>query len=96
MLVIEEKRRAERIPLEAPVLLANGSGVSRDMSESGIYFVTDQHLAPGSVVNLKVHLDFICPDKRVQFDCQIEVLRVEKAGDKFGVAASLAECWYVN
>lgn len=96
MPVSEEKRRAERIHLEAPVMLANGSGLSRDISESGIYFVTDQHLAPGSVINLTVHLDFICPGKRLHFDCRGEILRVEQAGDQYGVAASLAECWYVN
>ena len=40
--MLQEKRREERIQLETTVLLANGRGTSRDISNSGIYFLTEQ------------------------------------------------------
>ena len=92
----DEKRREERLRLEVPVMLANGMGMSRDISGSAIYFVTEQFLPPGSSVNFSVHLDHACPGKPLQLDCRGEVLRVEAAGKKFGIAASLGECWCVN
>ena len=92
----EEKRREERIRLEVPVMLANGVGMSRDISGSAIYFVTEQFLPPGSAVNFSVRLDHACPGKPLQLDCRGQVLRVEAAGEKFGIAASFSECWCVN
>jgi len=92
----KEKRGEERIRLEVPVLLANGTGVSRDISGSAIYFVTEHALSPGRTVTFSVHLDYACPGKPVQLDCRGQVLRVEAAGGKFGIAASLGECWYVH
>jgi hypothetical protein len=93
MFTFEEKRREERFRLEVPVVLANGTGVSRDISTSAVYFVTDQPLAAGSSIHFSMHLDYVCPGKPLQFECRGEVLRVEEAGEKFGVAASLGECW---
>ena len=38
---LDNKRHQERFPLEVPVMLEGGVGTSRNMSESGIFFVTD-------------------------------------------------------
>jgi len=92
----EEKRREERIRLEVPVMLANGMGISRDISGSAIYFVTEQFLPSGSPVNFSVRLDHACPGKPLRLDCRGQVLRVEASGEKFGIAASFSECWCVN
>ena len=92
----EEKRREERIRLEVPVMLTNGMGMSRDISGSAIYFVTEQFLPPGSPVNFLVRLEHACPGNPLQLDCRGHVLRVEAAGEKYGIAASLSECWCVN
>jgi hypothetical protein len=48
------------------------------------------------VVRFTVQFNFACPGKPLRLDCRGQVLRVEKTGDQFGVAASLGECWYVN
>ena len=96
MIVDEEKRREERIRLEVPVMLVNGMGVSRDISASAIYFLSDEFLPPGKPVNFLVRLDHACPGKPLQLDCRGQVLRVEAAGEKFGIAASFSECWCVN
>jgi len=91
-----EKRHEERFALEVPVMLENGRGISRDISQSGIYFVTDQPLAPGGVVKFSVKFDHIRPGKPIQLDCQGSVLRVEAAGEKLGVAASISHFWCVH
>lgn len=93
MTVTQENRREERFMLEMPVLLEGGIGISRDISESGIYFVTDQALTPGGVVKFSVKLDHIQAGKPVRLDCQGKVLRIEPAGEQFGVAASINELW---
>lgn len=94
--MIEEKRRAERFRLETPVMLPTGSGALQNISESGIYFLTDQDLVEGSVVHFTLQFDFACPGKPMRLDCKGLVLRVERAGERLGVAASLGDCWYVN
>jgi len=93
MTAIQGKRREERIQLEAPVILANGGGISRDMSNSGIYFLTEQNLTQSGALNFSVKLEYACPGKPVTLVCRGEVLRVESAGEKYGVAASIRECW---
>ena len=92
----EEKRREERIRLEVPVMLVNGMGMSRDISASAIYFLTDEFLPPGNPVNFLVRLDHACPGKPLQLDCRGQVLRVEEEGEKFGIAGSFRECWFSN
>ena len=71
-------------------MLEGSVGLSRDISGSGIYFVTDQPLAPGGSVQFSVKLNHVRPGKPVRLDCQGQVLRVEAAGAKLGVAASIS------
>jgi hypothetical protein len=84
----EERRREKRIKIEAPVMLLNGMGISRDISGSAIYFVTEHFLPPGCPVNFFVRLDHDCLEKPLHLQCHGRVLRVEMAGEKFGIAAS--------
>lgn len=91
-----EKRREERFRLEVPVSLPNGTGISRDISGSAIYFITEDFLPLGSHINFSIRLDHACPGKALQLDCRGQVLRVEATGKRFGIAASLGECWCVN
>lgn len=77
--------------IEMPVMLENGMGVSRDISQSGIYFMTEKLLQPGAVVSFSVKLSHIRPGKPVQLDCEGRVLRVEPAGGRLGVAATISE-----
>lgn len=93
---LQEKRHEERFMLEMPVILERGSGMSRDISESGIYFMTDQPLTAGGSVKFSVRLDHIRPGKAVRLDCEGQVLRIEAADGRFGVAASIEEAWCIN
>lgn len=93
MPALREKRHEERFALEVPVMLENGMGTSRDFSNSGIYFVTDQPLAPGGTVKFSVKFEHIRRGKPIQLDCLGQVLRVEPADGRLGVAASISEFW---
>lgn len=91
---IQEKRHEERFLLEMPVILQGGAGISRDISESGIYFLTDQAFLPGGIVKFSVTLDHVRPGKPVRLDCEGEVLRIEETNDgRFGVAARIQQAW---
>ena len=91
-----EKRREERFMMEVPVNLDSGMGVSRDISQSGIYFITDQHFQPGGDVRFSVKLDYARSGKPVRLDCQAQVLRVEPNDGSFGVAARINNFWCVH
>lgn len=93
---LQEKRNEERFVMEVPVMLENGTGISRDISQSGIYFRTDQPLSPGGDVRFSVKLSHLRPGKPVRLDCQGRVLRVERVGDGYGVAATINEFWCVH
>lgn len=92
----QDKRCEERFLLEVPVMLENGMGLTRDISSSGIYFMTDQPLTEGGTVKFSVKLEHIRPGKPIQLDCQGQVLRVEAADGKHGVAARISEFWCVH
>lgn len=91
--MLEDKRREERIDLELPVTLANGEGISRNISGSAIYFVTDQKLLTGGGIDFSINLNYICPGMQLHLECRGQVLRIEPTGEKFGIVASLNECW---
>jgi hypothetical protein len=87
------KRSAQRIPVEMPVHLEKGDGVTRDVSQSGVFFFTDQTFSTGAPLRFALELDYVSPGEKVLLHCRGEVVRVEEAGEKTGVAASISEFW---
>lgn len=85
------KRSAKRIRVEVPVHLEQGTGITRDVSLSGVFFFTDQDFAPGTTFDFVLELDYVSPGKPVLLHCRGEVVRVETAGERVGVAASIKE-----
>ena len=80
----EERRRAQRYRLAAPVALQDGStGMTRDISTEGIYFETERAHSIGDTVNLSVHLG------EASIQCEGRVVRLEQVEDKFGIAVDL-------
>ena len=78
-----ERRRAKRYKLALPVQLKRGTGVTRDISTSGVFFETKTAQSTGATINLAV--DFT--DASVQ--CEGRVVRVQKLDSKFGIAVEL-------
>ena len=70
-------RKAPRYPMDAPVEFAGGSGVTRDLSTTGVYFVCDNPMQVGARVSLTIVLDDNLADMPVRMDCVGTVVRIE-------------------
>ena len=92
----EEKRSSQRIQVEVPVYIGEETAVTRDVSWSGIYFMTEQLFPEGGDLNFSMDLTYALPGKPIKLDCQGEVLRVERLGDKYGVAAKINNFQYLH
>ena len=81
-------RRDERFDSDLPIRLDLGDGVMRNVSASGVYFVTDVDLKPGQ--SLKFTLEFSGVHIGViSARCEARVVRVEPQGARKGVGAAL-------
>ncbi|HEX9778229.1 MAG TPA: PilZ domain-containing protein [Geopsychrobacteraceae bacterium] len=89
--MFETKRTAKRIRIEVPVHLDPGSGVTRDVSPSGVYFFSDRIFTPGMSLCFSLELDYAFPGEPMHLCCRGKVLRVEEVGGKTGVAASICD-----
>jgi PilZ domain-containing protein len=80
-----ERRQAVRYRVALPAELeADGTGQTRDMSASGVFFETDQSFSPGAPISLSLTF---AGGVRVQ--CEGQVVRVERGEGKAGVAVAL-------
>src|SRR2546425_2117390 len=88
---IEKKstRRVRRHVLALPVQLARGSGLTRDVSTGGVYFLTDQVYPLDSQVDLTLVFGATPPEPPIQVQCQARVVRVEPRSDGVGIAAAI-------
>ena len=91
-----QKRATERIEVEVPVHLEKGSGISRNVSLSGIYFLTDQVFQEGICFRFTIEFEFAIPGRPIHLDCEARVLRVETQGEKMGVAARIEDFTYLQ
>ena len=73
-----ERRRDTRLPIAIPVELEGGTGVTRDVSLSGVFFETDRCLVLGEQIRLTLVLGRLSPDYPVRLQCDGRVVRVER------------------
>ena len=92
----QENRSSQRIQVEVPVYIGQEKAISRDVSWSGIYFLTEQSFEQGCQLNFALDLAYALPDEPVKLDCQGEVIRVEQQGLKYGIAARINNCQYLH
>lgn len=85
------KRRGERVEVQLPVDLDNGRGISRNISQSGIYFLTDRDFSEGATFRFTLALEYAIPGRRVELSCQARVIRIEPQGDQVGIAAQIED-----
>jgi hypothetical protein len=71
-----------------PVRLDRGTGVTRNISASGIFFETDVDFAPGSAITFSIELSGPQGEK-LMLKSRGENVRLEIRGDKMGVAAKI-------
>jgi len=80
-------RRDERFESNLTIKLEQGEGFMRNVSASGIFFLTDAQLAPGEL--LRFSLDFTGEQIGVvNARCEARVVRVEPRGAQMGVGAA--------
>ena len=76
------RREARRYALSLPLDYGAGCGTTCDVSSRGAYFITARDLRPGDVLRCTLMTQSAQP---LEFEARI--VRVEKCGAKFGVAA---------
>lgn len=83
-------RKEERFETELALRLEGGvEGIARNVSPSGIFFVTQAALKEGQPVNFSLEFqDF--PSGPVEVNCSARVVRVEEQGASLGIGASIA------
>jgi hypothetical protein len=84
-----EKRKEQRIHTALPVFLETATGVTRDVSASGVFFWTDGACAFGEPISFAV--EFSRPAGRMTLKCRGDVVRTEPRDAMLGVAVSIVE-----
>ena len=65
------------------------SGMTRDVSTSGVYFESDADQAVGSVIDFTI--DFDTPSGPLHLKCHGEVVRTERRGSRIGAAVKILQ-----
>lgn len=79
-----------RFSVNLPIMLDSGTGLTRDFSLRGVYFITDHPLSVGETFNFTISMKYAVPDSPMCLRCQGKVLRVEPETTGTGVAAALS------
>jgi len=87
--VSKNRRAEERVKVELPVRLDNASGVTRDVSASGISFEVDANFTSGSEVSFVIELEGF--NELMLLQCKGSIIRTEAHGEKIGVAVKITE-----
>ena len=87
----QSHRSEERVSMKVPVTLPGGlTGMTRDISASGIYFETDSEPVGDSPLAFSVEFKNEV-GAGMTLRCRGQVLRVEHQGSRVGVAARILE-----
>ena len=84
-----KKDRATRHLAATPIELKDGKGITRDFSDTGIFFETDKSFTRGQPIDFTVLLENVNPNGPVRVKCRGEIVRVEESGQKIGVAVTI-------
>ena len=84
--MVDDRRRAERIPMTFPIELGSTSGVTRDVSGVGVFFTTNEPLEVDTEISYLLRV----PDA-VNVRCKGRIVRVNQMGGQYGVAATIEE-----
>jgi len=82
------KRKEERMSVTRPVRMDRVTGVTRNVSTSGVFFETNVDFAVGSKISFVIELEGL-RDEKSMLRCQGEIVRVEHRDGKVGVAAKI-------
>lgn len=75
--------------MDVPVEFAGGTGVTRDLSSTGVYFTCATPMRVGARLALTIIVDDTLADRPVRMDYDGTVVRVDSVGGNVGVAVKL-------
>jgi len=81
------RRKEDRINCEHPVNLGDTKGITRNISASGVYFVTNSFYMPGNLISFTVEFD--SPGGKLLLKCDGQVIRIEPRDGEVGVAVKI-------
>ena len=82
-----ERRSAPRHRMSVPVTFPGGTGLTRDVSSSGVYFLSESSFEEGQPVSLTLTLEHSSPKGPVDVTYQGVVTRTEVHGARTGAQA---------
>lgn len=82
------KRREDRMPAMRLVQLDRGTGITQNISTSGIFFVTDVDYVPGNKIDFAIELEGF-RDGKVMLRSWGKIVRIEIRRGKVGVGARI-------
>ncbi len=85
-----EQRRAARFSIAIPVEVEGGTGVTRDVSLSGVFFETDRVFVRGERIRVTLILQRASPDHPVRLQCEGQVMRVERRQPELRLGVAIA------
>jgi hypothetical protein len=92
--VFRDRRQTHRIAVQLPLELENGKGVTRDVSASGVFFLTDVSFSIGTPITFCLLLEQVDPLGPLRVRCQGQVVRLECCKGKAGVAVAISEHYF--
>src|SRR5437870_6018808 len=84
-----ERRRARRYRVDLPVEFEGGTGVTRNVSQTGVLFVTDRAAKVGEVVDFSLVLGEHDAGWKCRIGCVASVARVTRLGRGWLIAADI-------
>jgi len=84
-----DRRRAPRVRVELRVEWDHETGLTRDISAGGAFFVTQGSCSPGDPIEVTLVLEHLDPDHPVRLHCRGQVVRVEPGDGTMGVAIAI-------
>ena len=88
-----DRRQWKRYRLAVPLGFANGTGMSRDISGTGISFETDQAFTPGAPIDFTMTFAHAFAEGPTQLCCHGTVVRVDRRLGKSRVAALITDLY---
>jgi hypothetical protein len=84
-----DRRSARRYTVALPLSWAAGQTLTRDVSESGVFFETDVPVLAHSPIRFALVLGHSDPEGRFVVECEGMVVRVESRSARLGVAVHI-------
>ncbi len=88
------RRQEVRISLSVPIELATETGVTRNVSISGVYFECQGGYEVGDSITFALVLDHADPQGQLRVHCRGTVLRVDPAPTGIGIAVQIVDRWF--